>query len=106
MLQTGKNVSCMLSNRSLYIKTCVEPKVPMVEQLATGFKQHCVLEAIRKYPDLLRKLFLSNGGDITADMLLGLMKVTFSLNDGRKEQEISTYKAFCEFLELLDCHGM
>lgn len=42
----------------------------------------------------------------SADVLLNMMMLDFSLNEQLKYQEICTYKSFCDFVQMLECKGM
>ena len=79
----------------------------MLDQLANGLELFGVLDAVKKKnPGQLRKLFTSEDQEqLPADDLLDMLNVTFSLNEGVKDQEICTYKSFCDFVQLVDCNG-
>ena len=79
----------------------------MVDQLAGGLQLFEVLPAIKKHKEEMHKLFICDGEEeISADVLLNMMMLDFSLNEQLKYQEIRTYKSFCDFVQMLECKGM
>eukprot|EP00794_Sanderia_malayensis_P001483 gene1483-1640_t len=100
--QREKLVSKEKILRSMYIKTCIEPKLPMLDQLADGLQLFDVLRMLRECKEQMRKSFTADYRvDITPDVLLGIMTATFSYNQQLKDLESLTYKVFCEFIQLL-----
>ena len=92
--------------RSIYIKVYVQPKIPMLNELASGLELFGVLQAIKRHPDEMRKLFtITSSEDMSSDELLNILCVAFSLHQSLKDEEISTYKAFCDFLQKLEYKG-
>ena len=60
--------------RSLLLKSFLEPKIAMIEQMAQGLSLLGVLDMMRKYSSLLANVFTFEGWhDITSEELVHLM---------------------------------
>lgn len=93
-------------HRSMYIKTYVEPKLPMLSQLADGLKLFGVLQAMQRYPSVMKPLFTAEERKIfTSDDFSAMLVTTFSVSQIKKDQEIQTYKAFADFVQSLQYGG-
>ncbi len=90
----------------MYIKKCIEPELPMLDQLSDGLQLFDVLKMIRTCKEKMRKSFTADYRvEITPDVLLGIMNATFSHNEQLKDLETQTYKVFCDFIQLLHYGG-
>jgi hypothetical protein len=79
----------------------------MLDQLAEGLKLFGVLELIKKRENETRQVFtLSAGSIITDDQMIDLLKPIYDDNTQRKEIEINTYKAMCDFVQELHHKGL
>ena len=93
--------------RSLFIKYYLTPKLPMLDQLAEGLKLFGVLDLVREHEDEMRHIFTHNASSIvTDDQTIDLFKPFYDDNTQRKEMEINTYKAMCDFVEELHHQGL
>lgn len=78
----------------------------MLSQMAKGLQLFQVLEEVAKNKEEMRKMFtLDSFEDLTADSLFGLMSVEFSLPQQLKEVEIRTYRAFRDFMHMIEYEG-
>ncbi|XP_031565225.1 G2/M phase-specific E3 ubiquitin-protein ligase-like [Actinia tenebrosa] len=93
--------------RSVYVKVYVEPKIPMLNQMAKGLELYGVLDEITKNKEEMRKVFtFDNFEELTNASLRALWSINFSLPQKLKEDEIITYKAFADFICMVEYEGM
>lgn len=79
----------------------------MLSQMARGLQIFEVLKEMTNNKEQMRKLFTSEGyQELTAESILGLLKVTFSDAQKRKESEMCTYKAFRDFIHMIEYEGI
>ncbi|KAL9951675.1 hypothetical protein ACROYT_G044393 [Oculina patagonica] len=89
--------------KSLLLKSFLEPKIAMIEQMAQGLSLFGVLDAMRKHSSLLASVFTPEGwSDVTCDELMQLMIPDFSDDGTRmKELEVNAFKYFADFITSL-----
>ena len=81
--------------RSIYIKSCIEPKIPMIKELEQGLALYGLLNTVRQQPGLFEAVFLeSSQFDITLDDLLDSLEVKYSQSQLLKEKEEDVFKYF------------
>lgn len=78
----------------------------MVSQLMDGLRVCGVLEAIQKYPEQMRAMFVMNEEEIDEDSFLDLFHVDFSLEQMKKVKEIDTFKVFSDFVSMVYHKGL
>jgi len=62
----------------MYIKTCIESKLPLIDQMANGLQLHGVLDSVKKHKDQLRKVFVAQEQEhISADDLFAHLSHIF-----------------------------
>lgn len=93
--------------RSLLLKSCLEPKIPMIEQLAQGLSLFGILDVMRKHSSQVANVFTPEGwSDITCDEFMQLLHPDFSEDGTRmKELEINVFKHFADFITSLQYDG-
>lgn len=86
--------------RSIYIKSCIEPKIPMIKELEQGLALYGLLNTVRQQPGLFEAVFLeSSQFDITLDDLLDSLEVKYSQSQLLKEKEEDVFKYFSDMVQ-------
>ena len=79
----------------------------MLDQLAEGLKLFGVLDLIKDYENEMRQVFTHSASSIvTDDQMIDLFKPIYDDNTQRKEIEINTHKALCDFVQELHHQGL
>lgn len=97
----------ILACRSLLLKSFLEPKIAMIEQMAQGLSLFGVLDMMRKHSSLLASVFTFEGWhDITSEELIHLMVPQYS-DEGTKMKnlEINVFKHLMDFITSLQYAG-
>ena len=97
----------ILACRSLLLKSFLEPKIAMIEQMAQGLSLFGVLDMMRKHSSLLTSVFTFEGWhDITSEELIHLMVPQYS-DEGTKmkDWEINVFKHLMDFITSLQYAG-
>ena len=90
------------SFRSIVIKSVIEPKLGMINQLKEGLVVCGLLEAIQKDPELFKPLFVpSDLFTVTSEEFLEELQVVYSEKQVEKMAEEVTFKHFCDLVEHL-----
>lgn len=97
----------ILACRSLLLKSFLEPKRAMIEQMAQGLSLFGVLDMMRKHRSLLASVFtFERWHDITSEELIHLMVPQYS-DEGTKmkDLEINVFKHSMDFITSLQYAG-
>ena len=91
-----------MSFRSIVIKSLIEPKLGMINQLKEGLVVCGLLEAIQKDPELFKPVFVhSDLFTVTSEEFLEELQVIYSEKQVEKMAEETTFKHFCDLVEHL-----
>lgn len=87
--------------RSICIKSCIEPKIPMIKELEQGMNLFGVLDAVKQQPRLFEGVFSAESSqfDVTVDDLLDSLEVHYSQSQFLKEAEEDAFKYFCDTMQ-------
>ena len=97
----------ILACRSLLLKSFLEPKRAMIEQMAQGLSLFGVLDMMRKHRSLLASVFtFERWHDVTSEELIHLMVPQYS-DEGTKmkDLEINVFKHLMDFITSLQYGG-
>lgn len=93
-------------SRTICIKSCIVPKIPMIKELEQGMNLFGVLNAVRQQPRLFEGVFVESGQfDITLDDLLDSLEVCYSQSQFLKEAEEDVFKYFSDTMQSIAHSG-
>ena len=93
-------------NRSICIKSIIEPKIPMLKELEESLNAFGFLDEARRQSKLFEPLFVSSDRFcINLDDFLDDLKIEYSQFQAMKEKEEDTFKYFSDSLLDISYNG-